>query len=108
MRGQNKWSEEAKAYRKAEGSVRRQAMNYPMQGLCVDIVKVAVADYRERTRHGRLVAIVHDELVVEAPTEHAETEATLLCEVMGNACRRFLTRVSIPEIEVHVGERWEH
>lgn len=103
----NRWSDEAKAYRKAEGSIRRQAMNFPMQGLCADIVKLACAEYNERSEHGALCAVVHDELVVQVPREYAESEVALLSEVMGDACRHWLKRVSIPEIDVNVGDRWE-
>ena len=54
-------------YKKARARIERQSMNTPIQGTSADITKEALTRYYELpgTKKGRVVAIVHDELVVE-------------------------------------------
>jgi len=52
--------------------------NYLIQGSAADATKQAMLAYCQKTKHGQLVLTVHDELVIQVDTEHAETEAALL------------------------------
>ena len=103
-------------YREAKARIERQSMNTPIQGTSADITKEALARFFELdgTRKGRVVAIVHDELVVEVMTEHANRSAGLLKTCMDEAqwlvCRRNPNeepRVKLECPEVHISERWE-
>ncbi|MBC7104310.1 MAG: hypothetical protein H5T97_00045, partial [Firmicutes bacterium] len=84
--------------------------NTPDQGTGADMIKCAMARlYRELLRRGwedvRLVATVHDELVLEVPEELAEQAAELLGAVMEAAGARFLPDVPV-EVEAAVCESW--
>ena len=64
----------------------RVALNMPIQGTAADIIKAAMVrvDARMRAEHlqARLLLQVHDELIVECPTEEAETVKGILIEEM--------------------------
>ena len=64
----------------------RVALNMPIQGTAADIIKAAMVrvDARMRAEHlqARLLLQVHDELIVECPTEEAETVKAILIEEM--------------------------
>ena len=91
-------------------------MNTPIQGTSADITKEALARYFELPgiKKGHVVAIVHDELVVEVVEEYAQRAAGLLVTAMDEAqhvvCR--LNRDEEPRVrlscpEVHISDRWE-
>jgi DNA polymerase I len=92
--------------------IERQSMNTPIQGTSADITKEAHALSYEGGL--RVVAVVHDELVVEARTEQAEMTAGLLAYYMNEAqystCRLRKDeppRVALAWPEVHISDRWE-
>ncbi len=94
--------------RKAGAST--EMFNTPDQGTGADMIKCAMARlYRELARHGwddvKMVATVHDELVLEAPEELAERAADLLGSVMEYTAARFLPDVPV-EVEAAVCESW--
>lgn len=64
----------------------RVALNMPIQGTAADIIKAAMVrvDARMRAEHlqARLLLQVHDELIVECPTEEAKTVKGILIEEM--------------------------
>jgi DNA polymerase I-like protein with 3'-5' exonuclease and polymerase domains len=97
-------------YERLVASVRRAGMNHPIQGTSADITKLAIALFYENTdeRLGKLVAVVHDEIVVESPDEHAGVIKLQLEECMLKAARTFLKTVYIPRPKAHIGEAWEH
>ena len=71
-----------------EGRVRTfeyKLTNYLIQGSAADQTKAAMEWYCKSTKHGRLLLSVHDELVIECPVEHQDTEAALLEQAMTNA-----------------------
>src|SRR5918992_1399651 len=63
----------------AKGSMRREAMNYPIQGASADIAKLALAYIREELEgfDARLINSIHDEFVVECAEEVASEVAEL-------------------------------
>ncbi len=84
----------------------RAAMNMPLQGSAADIIKIAMLRVFDRLqREGlktRLVLQVHDELLLDAPEEEAETAARLLKEEMEGA-----VALDVPLIaEVSMGRSW--
>ena len=64
----------------------RVALNMPIQGTAADIIKAAMVrvDARMRAEHlqARLLLQVHDELIVECPTEEAEMVKAILVDEM--------------------------
>ncbi|MDO5715078.1 MAG: DNA polymerase I [Tissierellia bacterium] len=64
----------------------RVALNTPIQGSAADIIKIAMVNvYRElkkRNLKSKLIIQIHDELVVDAPTEEVEEVKKLMRELM--------------------------
>ncbi len=84
----------------------RQAQNAPLQGSAADLIKIAMIRIHHalQAQHpaAHLLLQVHDELVLEAPTEEAEAVAALVKGYMESA-----TELSVPlVVEVGVGENW--
>ncbi len=84
----------------------RAAMNMPLQGSSADIIKLAMLRIAERLEErglrARLILQVHDELVIDAPTEEREEVAHILQTEMENA-----VQLSVPLVaEVHCGKNW--
>lgn len=51
----------------------RQAINYPIQSTSADIVKYAMTNiYRMLPKPARIICQIHDEIIIEAPSEMAE------------------------------------
>lgn len=91
------------------GFAERQAINAPIQGTAADIMKAAMIAVDKKLRQNRdwgarLLLQVHDELVIEAPTKHAETVATAVEEAMGSVA----PDLNIPlEVGVGMGNNWQ-
>ncbi len=84
----------------------RVARNAPIQGTAADIIKIAMIKVRDRLKaeipQARLILQVHDELIVEAPEELADTACRILEEEMENAAR---LRVKL-SVDAHSGKTW--
>ncbi len=85
----------------------RAAMNTPVQGTAADIIKLAMVRVSQRLKdegyQARLILQVHDELVVECPTEEADAVAALLQNTMEN-----IVTLSVPLVaEVSRGKDWD-
>lgn len=69
----------------------RIARNMPIQGTAADIIKIAMVkvDRRltEENMKSKLILQVHDELIVEAPTDEAEKALQIVTDEMENACK---------------------
>ena len=84
----------------------RAAMNMPLQGSSADIIKVAMINvYNCLKKEGlkaKLILQVHDELIIDAPENEAETAARILQEEMENA-----VSLRVPLIvESGIGNTW--
>ena len=84
----------------------RAAMNTPVQGTAADIIKLAMVRVQKELDAGgysaRLILQVHDELVVECPTEETDAVGRLL----QNAMEQIVT-LSVPLVaEVSSGHSW--
>lgn len=83
--------------------------NTPDQGTGADMMKLAMGRlYRELLARGwdvKIIATVHDELILESPEETAEEAKKLLEEVMLKAARELLPDVPV-EVEGGVVDSW--
>ena len=84
----------------------RVARNMPIQGTAADIIKLAMVKVAARLRkeglRAKLILQVHDELIIEAPTEEKERAAAILAEEMENAAKLDVRLAA----EVNCGENW--
>ncbi|HEX3640672.1 MAG TPA: DNA polymerase [Ktedonobacteraceae bacterium] len=98
---------ETLADRQSRGEAERAARNHPIQGANADILKRALALLSEQLPEDvHIVLTVHDEICLEAPDIKVEEATNILKECMMQACRKFLHRVEIPEIDVLVAGYW--
>lgn len=91
-----------------EGRVKRESKNLPIQSLCADMVKDALAVLFEKLEPMgvKFVNTVHDELVFECKKEQSDEVAKIVKEEMEKAGQKYLT--SMPCVaEVTVAEVWE-
>lgn len=84
----------------------RQAINAPLQGGAADIIKRAMVKLPQALKDAGLKAKVllqvHDELLLEAPKEEAETTAKLVKLVMQG-----VANLSVPlVVETGIGQNW--
>ncbi|MGB9792603.1 MAG: DNA polymerase [Thermacetogeniaceae bacterium] len=91
---------------------RTEVYNSPIQGSGADLLKTAMSLlYRELLSRGeewkevRMIATVHDELVLEAPAELAEEAASVLHHAMVKAGKRIMQKVPV-EAEVAICNSW--
>ena len=85
---------------------KRVAMNTPIQGTAADIIKLAMVKVARRLeREGlktKLILQVHDELILEAPENEAETAAKILKEEMENTANLSV----LLKTDVGIGKNW--
>jgi len=90
------------------GAMRREAMNYPIQGCAGDIAKLALG-YVNAALDGldaRLINSIHDEFVVECREDLAEEVSEKTRDAMTRAGEDLLSKVPV-EVEVAVSSEWE-
>ncbi len=90
-----------------KGAMRREAMNYPIQGSSADIAKLALA-YIRRELDGldaSLINSIHDEFVVECAGGLAEEVSGRMRRAMVQAGEKLLKKVPV-EVEVVVSREW--
>lgn len=81
-------------------------VNYPVQGSAADGLKVALGLLRARLPQGaRVVACVHDEVLVECRVEDAATVVEAVREALAEGMRTVLRRVPVV-VEVGVYQDW--
>ena len=86
-----------------------ERLNSPVQGTGADGLKLALARlfaHRNEAPDARLVAVIHDEIVVEAPVEAAEATAQWLQHHMTAAMSEILNDGVPVEVETVVGLDW--
>jgi DNA polymerase-1 len=89
------------------GAAKRNGVNMPIQGTSADILKVALRLLHESLRgtSGKLVNIVHDEIVVECDAADAEATAVKLEAAMRRAGELYVTKVPV-SVDVHTADEW--
>ena len=88
--------------------IKNKGKNLPVQGLCADILKIAMGNLFLilEPREIKLINSVHDELVFECKTEEADEVAAIVKTEMGKAGNFFLK--DIPCIaEVTIANFWK-
>lgn len=93
--------------RSSIGAAQRYAKNMPIQGTSADILKRALRLLHDEivTTSGRLVNIVHDEIVVECDAAEAEATAAKLESEMLRAGKDFVSKVPI-KVDVRIADEW--
>lgn len=90
--------------------VERQAMNAPIQGTAADIIKWALVmvSYMldDCDLDAYVIAVVHDEIVVECAEEHAVQVQEVLATSMNKACAAILPDIYTPPIEATIADYW--
>jgi DNA polymerase-1 len=89
------------------GALRREAMNYPIQGSSADIAKLALAYVRDELLEldARLINCIHDEFVVECAEGIAPEIAERTKAAMNRAGEEILEKVPV-EVEVAISREW--
>jgi DNA polymerase I len=94
------------ANRQLRFAAERMAVNMPIQGGAADIMKQAMilvdTALREKGLRSRILLQVHDELLLEAPSEEVDDLVVLLRDRMGAA-----EALKVPlDVDVKVGDNW--
>ncbi|WP_243440129.1 DNA polymerase I [Fundidesulfovibrio soli] len=89
-----------------EAQARRQAVNTVIQGSAADIIKIAMlkaaSDQRLAGLGAELILQVHDELVIEAPSEYGQAAGERLAELMTG-----IVTLDVPlAVDMGVGRDW--
>lgn len=84
-----------------------QVVNTPIQGTEADIIKKALGVLFEALKDtgGKIVACIHDEIIVECPKEHASEVSEILTVVMRESGAYFLKAVPVVAESV-ITESW--
>ena len=86
---------------------QRNGKNTPIQGTSADILKRALRLLKEELRetNAKVVNIIHDEIVVEADADEAESVAEKVERVMRVAGEEYLKTVPV-KVETEIAEEW--
>jgi DNA polymerase I len=89
------------------GALRREAMNYPIQGASADIAKLALGYVRDGLEglDAHLINCIHDEFVVECAQEVSGEVSERTREAMIQAGEEILSKVPV-DVEVVVSREW--
>lgn len=86
---------------------KRTAMNAPIQGSAADIIKIAMINVDKKIKElglkSKMVAQVHDELIIDTAPDELEVVKSLLKETMENAVK---LNVKL-EVDVEYGLNWD-
>lgn len=93
--------------RQERGSLRREAMNYPIQGSSADIAKLALISIHEELKDtdARLINSIHDEFVIECPENMADEVSEKVASAMTRAGEKILKKVPV-EVETMTSKEW--
>ena len=93
--------------RERKSALRREAMNFPIQGSSADIAKLALIYIRHELDDldARLINSIHDEFVVECREEIAEEVSSRVSEAMVRAGAVLLKKVPA-EVEATISSEW--
>lgn len=93
--------------RSSVGAAQRYAKNMPIQGTSADILKRALRLLHDDLRgsSGKLVNIVHDEIIVECDKAEADEIVKKLASAMLTAGQEFVAKVPI-KVDIHTADEW--
>ncbi|MGQ0543148.1 MAG: DNA polymerase, partial [Blastocatellia bacterium] len=88
-------------------SAQRNAKNAPIQGTSADILKRSLRLLHDSLHgtSGKLINIVHDEIIVECNAVEAEDVAARLEKSMIKAGEEFLSKVPV-KVDTHIADEW--
>ncbi len=82
----------------------RQACNFVIQGCSADLIKQAmVTTYPLLPVGAKIIAMIHDELIVECLTKDAVRVRETLVDAMSNSIKKLLVPL---EVDAHIVRRW--
>ncbi|MBX3289118.1 MAG: hypothetical protein KF855_07195 [Acidobacteria bacterium] len=95
------------ANRQEVGAARRYGVNMPIQGTSADILKRSLRLLHDdlRSTSGKLVNIVHDEVIVECDAQEADTIAATLESAMVRGGEEYVRKVPV-KVDVNVSDEW--
>lgn len=89
-----------------QANAKRIALNTPIQGTAADVIKIAMVKVFNKLKtldiDAKLILQVHDELIIEAPKEHADMIADILKSEMENAVELSVKLIC----DAHIGDNW--
>lgn len=90
-----------------KAAVRRNGKNAPIQGTSADILKRSLRLLHDTLRgtSGKLVNIVHDEIIVECDAAEAEQTAERLERSMRLAGEEYVKRVPV-KVDIKIADEW--
>ena len=91
-----------------DGKLRPNTLfNQPVQGLAADGMKVALVVLKQRLEglDAALVAVIHDEVIVQAPPPFADRVRGIVEQAMIDGMQTFVSSVPITA-EAVVGKSW--
>ncbi len=93
--------------RQQVSSARRYGVNMPIQGTSADILKRALRLLHDELHgtSGKLVNIVHDEIIVECDTAESESIKSKLENSMISAAEDYIKKVPI-KVDAHIAAEW--
>jgi DNA polymerase I len=81
--------------------------NLVVQGACADGIKLALCEIRKRLpRSAWIIAIVHDEIIVETPEAKAEQVKKLLEKIMVSVFDKLFEKQVPIEVDAKICENW--
>ena len=97
--------------------MERKGKNHAIQGSNASIIKRAMGcgfDASGKpylwhifsTLKAKLLSMVHDELIVQAPKRHGEAVARLVADAFKRAAAEVMSRV-VMEADWHIADRWQ-
>lgn len=71
--------------------------NIPIQGTAADIIKDAIGNVYEKLRYtnAKLIAVIHDEIIIESTKEESEMVKEILKKTMENSAKEFMIHVPL-------------
>jgi DNA polymerase I len=91
-------------YSYIDAQILRGAANAPIQGSCADIIKVAMIQLHQilENYRAKLLLQVHDELILEMPSEEWQELQNKIEQTMTNA-----VTLTVPlMVDIHAGKNW--
>jgi DNA polymerase-1 len=101
-------TESEEKYNSEKGNIERECKNLPVQGLCADMLKIAMANLFLilEPKGIKLVNCIHDELVFECKEEEAEEIGEIIKVEMEKAGSLFLKNLPCV-VEVTTADYWK-
>lgn len=109
----NEFKPKVSSLARMKASMRKKALNYPIQGTGADMMKVAGVKLFDWIKKNQLINkvlipnIVHDEYVLECPVELREQVEQKLQECMVEASKMFCTILPV-KAEPVSSNKWQH